>query len=154
MTLLQTFITLCVLVATLAQARPATTTSQPASRSSVRFVALNVFIDAQDRPLAAYQFELTAPPSQFTIVGVEGGEHKAFITPPYYDPAALSKNRIILAAFNTGKDLPTGKARVARIHARIVGDNDPDYRITLRVAATTDGRDIPATVTIAQGAHP
>jgi hypothetical protein len=113
-----------------------------------------VVLDSGDRPLAAYQFELTAPAERFAIVGVEGGEHRAFAVPPYYDPAALSKNRIIIAAFNTGKDLPSGKTRVARVHARVMGKHDPPIRVKVIVAATADGGEIPATATLTPGEKP
>ncbi|GMU20261.1 MAG: hypothetical protein AMXMBFR13_03590 [Phycisphaerae bacterium] len=79
------------------------------------------------------------------IVGVEGGEHTAFREPPYYDPAALSRNRIIIAAFNTGRDLPRGKTRVARLHLAITGP-EPEYTAKLDIAASAEGAAIPATI--------
>ncbi len=159
--LLPTLASLCLFASAFAQTKPTTAASGPAmaetrpvSRPIVRFVALDIYVDSKDRPLAAYQFELTAVGAPFAIVGVEGGVHQAFVEPPYYDPAALSKNRIILAAFNTGKDLPTGKTRIARIHARVIGEKDPSYAVKLVVAATADGSRIPATATIAPGEKP
>ena len=133
------------------QARPVT---RPTTAPAVRFVALDVLIDSKAQPLAAYQFELKATGAEFAIVGVEGGEHRAFAKPPYYDPKALSRNRIIIAAFNTGKDLPTGKTRVARIHARVVGPKDPKLSVSLTVAATADGGRIPATATASPAVQP
>jgi hypothetical protein len=79
------------------------------------------------------------------IVGVEGGEHVAFREPPYYDPAALSRDRIIIAAFNTGRDLPRGKTRVARLHLAITGP-EPEYTAKLDIAASAEGAAIPATI--------
>ena len=152
---------MCLLAIALAGAGPTTTarqsataTSPPETQPAVRFIALDVHVNSKDRPLAAYQFELTAPAERFAIVGVEGGSHAAFAPPPYYDPAALSRNRIIIAAFNTGKDLPTGRTRVARIHARLVGDQDLIPRIKLIVAASADGGEIPATATVVPGGQP
>jgi len=111
----------------------------------VRFVWHHVNIDSADMPLAAYQFELKAVQGDVTIVGVEGGQHTAFQKPPYYDPAVLQKeNRIIIAAFNTGNDLPAGKNRVASIHLMIEGEIEPDYKVELTVAADPNGKKIPS----------
>ncbi len=117
----------------------------------MRFVYVDVFIDAGDQPLAAYQFELSAAQGEIKIVGVEGGDHPAFAEPPYYDPKALQNDRIIIAAFDTDTDLPTGKTRIARVHLAIIGNQKPDYVVELSVAATTDGSEIPATTAIAEG---
>jgi len=126
--------------------------SQPASRPAVRFSFVDVYVDSAGQPLAAYQFELAAKVGQVKIVGVEGGEHAAFRQPPYYDPAALARNRIIIAAFNTGSDLPKGKTRVARIHLQITGERQPEYTIKLDVAASPDGQKISgATAAVRQG---
>ena len=57
-----------------------------ASQSVVRFAAVDVYVDATDKTLGAYQFELTAEVGEIAIVGIEGGEHPAFAEPPYYDP--------------------------------------------------------------------
>jgi len=119
----------------------------------VRFRAVDVYLDTQDRPLAAYQFEFAAETGNMTIVGIEGGEHPAFSKerPPYYDPAALMNNRVIIAAFNTGRDLPTGRTRVARIHVQITGEQEPEYVARLQVAASTDGESIEAVPSVEQG---
>ncbi|MBN1345319.1 MAG: hypothetical protein JXQ73_21685 [Phycisphaerae bacterium] len=137
-------------------AQPATSRSstQAGEKPIVRFTAYDVFIDTANQPLAAYQLELAAPPDRLSIVGVEGGQHPAFAAPPYYDPAALTRNRIIIAAFNTAKDLPTGKTRVARVHVRLVGDQDPDVQIKLTVSTGSDGNDIPAKATVVRGGKP
>ena len=122
-----------------------------ADQPAVRFAAVDVHLDSGAVPLAAYQFELTAETGDFTIVGIEGGEHPAFAEPPYYDPAALSQDRVIIAAFNIGPDLPVGNTRVARVHVRLVGPQEPNYVVNLEVAASADGAEIPATATIAEG---
>jgi len=113
----------------------------------VRFVSMPVYIDSGARTLAAYQFELKTKAGQVKIVGLENGEHPAFSEPPYYDTAALAKDRIIVAAFNTGNNLPTGKTRVVTIQLQVIGDVEPQYEISLIVAADSDGNEIPAEIT-------
>jgi hypothetical protein len=109
----------------------------------VRFIAVDVFIDSGAAPLAAYQFEFSGP-TGVSIVGVEGGESNAFRSPPYYDPEALTKGRVIVAAFNTGRDLPTGQTRVARLHLRTEGEPDAQFSVKLIVAGNADGQPIEA----------
>jgi hypothetical protein len=113
----------------------------------VRFLTLPVYIDSGNQHLAAYQFELKAVSGQVKIVGVEGGEHPAFVDAPYYDSAALANDRIIIAAFNTGQDLPTGQTRIATIHLQIIGDAEPKYQLELNVAGDENGREISAEIT-------
>jgi hypothetical protein len=120
-------------------------------QQTVHFAPLHIYLDSGNKSLAAFQFELKAAVGQIKIVGVEGGEHPAFNQPPYYDPAALMSDRIIIAAFNTGNDLPTGKTRVATIHLQIVGDTEPRYELELTVAADADGNKIPAEITFEKG---
>lgn len=129
-------------------AHPKSQTTPPDTQATPsRFTAVDIFVDSGDLPLAAYQFELSAAVGSFKIVGVEGGEHAAFAEPPYYDPAALhGEGRIIIAAFNTGDDLPTGRTRVARVHVWITGEPSPDFDVKLIVAGSVDGEEIEATI--------
>ncbi len=136
-----------VLLCLMAQARAGEAPERPA----VRFEAVDVYVDSGAKPLAAYQFELTATRGRAAIVGVEGGEHPAFQQAPYYDPAALQHDRIIIAAFSTGRDLPTGRTRVARVHLQVSGEEKPAYAVTLQAAATAGGARISATATVEQG---
>lgn len=119
-------------------------------QNAIRFEAIDVFVDSGDERLAAYQFELTSQEPGVEIVGIEGGEHTAFKEPPFYDPKAMNNNRVILAAFNTGQDLPAGRSRVARIHVQVTGPGQREYRTTLLVSATVEGQQIPARVSIAK----
>jgi hypothetical protein len=121
--------------------------AQPQAPMRVRFEAVDIVLDSGDLPLAAYQFEFTAETGQITIVGIEGGDHPAFKEPPYYDPAALRNNRVIIAAFSTAAELPTGPTRVARAHVQVTGDVEPQYVVSLKVAASADGERIPAVAT-------
>ena len=123
------------------------------ANDAVRFEAIDIFVDSGTTPLAAYQFELASETPGVEIVGIEGGEHAAFAEPPFYDPKAMNNNRVILAAFNTGKDLPSGRSRVARIHVQLEGPGLKEYRTKLSVSATTDGEEIPATVLIARAGN-
>ena len=123
----------------------------PASQRASRFTYVDVYIDSGRSPLAAYQFELSVSKGEITIVGVEGGEHAAFAEPPYYDTAALQSDRIIIAAFDTGDDLPSGQSRVARIHLMVSTLAPPAYRVELTAAADSDGSRIDAKITLEEG---
>ena len=124
----------------------------PTSRAGVRFAPLHVYLDSGSNVLAAFQFELKATAGQVKIVGVEGGSHEAFSkTPPYYDPAALANDRIIIAAFSTQPDLPKGRTRIATLHLQILGDAQPQYELKLVVAADPDGKEIPARISFEKG---
>jgi hypothetical protein len=122
----------------------------------VHFAAIDIYLDPQGQPLAAYQFEFTAKEGQIKVVGVGNGEHPAFRQPPYCDRAAMVEgraDRIIVAAFNTAppEDLPTAKTRVTTIHLQYTGDTPPQYAATLTVAVTADGTRIPAQLTFSEG---
>ncbi len=111
----------------------------------VRFQAVHVLVDTGEKPLAAYQLDLRAATGNVRIVGIEGGEHPAFADPPYYDPAAIQGDRVIIGAFSTAPtgSLPTGRTRIATIHVQVTGDRQPEYKAELNVAATADGGAIP-----------
>jgi hypothetical protein len=130
--------------------------TQPvAARSPFTFV--DVFIDPQGKPLAAYQFELRTTAGDARLVGIEGGEHAAFAHPPYPDPKALLNDRIVIAAFNTAPAdrLPSGKTRVARLMVRAgAGNERPTYDVKLQVAASAEGKPLEAVISISEGAAP
>ena len=143
--------------------------SRPTGELKTRFTPVHVYLDSGSRPLAAYQFELVCSvparayssgednasrrhyERQIKIVGVEGGEHPAFREAPYYDPAALMNERIIIAAFNTGADLPQGRTRVATLHLQILGDTEPEYDLKLTTAADAEGHEISAQLDLERG---
>ena len=120
---------------------------------AVRFSYVDVFLDVGAKPLAAYQVELTPTGGDVLLTGLEGGEHAAFRDAPYYDPAALhqAKSRVIVAAFNTGGDLPHGRTRVARLHLQVTGPAEPAWATNLQVAASSDGKPIDAKLTLSAG---
>ena len=137
----------------------------------VRFAPVHVYLDPAGKPLAAYQFELvcSVPVRAYSsadgednasrrhyerpvkIVGVEGGEHPAFQDAPYYDPVALMNERIIIAAFNTGADLPTTRTRIATIHLQILGDAEPKYELKLVTAADSNAEEVAAEINLQTG---
>jgi hypothetical protein len=82
------------------------------------------------------------------IVGIEGGEHEKFKSPPYYDPQAMQQERVIIAAFSTSDaaTLPRNRTRIATIHVQIAGNADPEFNVAPVVLATTQGKKIDATV--------
>ena len=138
-------------------------------KEKVRFTPVHIYLDPGGKPLAAYQFELVCSvpvrayspgednasrrhyERQIKIVGVEGGDHPAFKDAPYYDPAALMNERIIIAAFNTGADLPTTRTRIATIHLQITGDAEPQYEVSLTTAAGATGENVPVEITLEKG---
>jgi hypothetical protein len=145
----------CVMVPVLAQqpgqSQGLLTEDYSTPQPGVRFAPLYIYIDSGSKSLAAYQFELKATAGQIKIVGVEGGQHEAFKEAPYYDPAALQNDRIIIAAFSTAGNLPKGRTRVATIHLQIIGQIEPQYELKLIVAADADAKEIPAEITFEKG---
>ena len=124
------------------------------TEASSRFAFVDAFVDSKDQPLAAYQFELSARGPGVTLVGVEGGDAPAFAEPPYYDPKANLQNRIIIAAFNTGANLPHGRTRVARVMVRLTGNRTTAWSAKLDVAASADAKPINADIQVSQGETP
>ncbi len=114
--------------------------------ATVRFEYIDIYVDSGAAPLAAYQFELTDAAGSIKIVGIEGGEHEAFAAPPYYDPKALKNDRVIIAAFSTADDLPTGRTRVATVHVQVEVDVIPEITINLQTAGDVQGNEIDAEV--------
>lgn len=122
----------------------------PTAGTADRFRVVDVFVDTQVQPLAAYQLELSAPAGTVRIVGIEGGDPEVFRDPPHYDPLAMQSERVILAAFSTAPEarLPAGRSRVATVHFQVVGDAEPSFAVRLQAAASAAGTRIRAQVTI------
>ena len=110
---------------------------------------IDIYVDSGAERLAAYQVEFSDPTGRIKIIGVEGGEPFAFRAAPYYDPAALGRGCIILAAYSTGRDLPAGKVRVARLRV-VCAEREPNYILKLCTAGTSDGNRVPAKFFMAQ----
>jgi hypothetical protein len=118
--------------------------------TKIRFEAVDIFIDAGTQPLAAYQLEFRVKNGGARIVGVEGGTSPAFNEPPFYDPKAMQKERVIIAAFSTlpAKKLPKDKIRVATIHLELRGNDEPEVGVKLQIAASPDGEKITAEASV------
>ena len=123
---------------------------RPVADGPVRFAPLDVYVDAGDDRLGAWQVEVTPKPEfagRVTIVGIGGGD-VPFDNAPYYDQKALiDGERVIIGDFSTDQNaLHAGKSRVAQVQLRITSDRDPDFDVTLHTAARHDGEAINAIV--------
>ncbi len=136
----------------------AVTDLQPAQEGpAVRFSAVDLVLNLPEgAELGSYQVEL-APladqPTTVRVVGIEGGEHESFRTPPFYDPKAIGNERVILAAYSTAAELPRGTTRIARVHYEISGEGElPDLAqlVVVRQSLATDrnGDPLASTLTI------
>lgn len=113
------------------------------------FVAVDVFVDAGARGLAAWQVEIVADAGMTKVVGVEGGDGPYAPNPPYYDPEALHADgggRVIVAAYTLAERAPTGRVRVARIH--FMEEAPAHYGAKLLAAAEPGGDRIGAAVEV------
>ena len=122
------------------------------------FLTIDITIDPQGQPLAAYQFEMISPDTSFTVVGVEAGEHAAFDhgRPPYFDAVAQADqtDRLILAEYAkpdlAADQLPAEAIRVVTVHAMVPIEDgqapEPLIQLTLITAGNADGERIDAKV--------
>lgn len=157
--------TLFALATTALGFRAHDTTAIEQDALTVRFAAIDLVLGLPDgAELGSYQVEL-APldnkVAQIRVVGIEGGEHAAFKTPPFYDPKAIGNERVILAAYSTAAELPTGRSRIARVHYEITGRGELpalEQLIEIRASLATDrvGEEIDAdpSLTPSQGNQP
>jgi hypothetical protein len=102
------------------------------------FRAVDLYIDSGAQPLAAYQLTFYSTDANVKIVGIEGGEHRAFSDAPYYDPQAMRTNHVIIAAFSTASadQLPRGRTHVATVHLRIPSGHASHHQLKVEAAAT------------------
>ncbi len=120
------------------------------------FFAVDVYIEAGASALGAYQV-LIEPAADahasLKVVGVEGsdpthdGGSAAYAEPPFYDPAAMMRERVVIAALSTRAkgELPSGRVRVARVHymleeAAIDADGDAAALLCAELQAAGDER--------------
>lgn len=108
----------------------------------VKFAAYDVFVDPGAEGLAAYQVEIKDAAGVVKIVGIEGGEG-VYKQAPYYDPAAMQHEHVIIGALSTSAaaELPKGLTRVARVHVMIEG-GEPKWESVLMTAGAEGGRKI------------
>lgn len=119
---------------------PAPAAQGDAPAGQVRFETLDIWLDSNGHPLTAYQVEMRYDKTRVKIVGVEGGDCRAFNPAPYYDPMGLSEGRIIIGAFTTThEDAPIGRMRVARLHLRVAGSGEHYGPVRLMAAASPGG---------------
>lgn len=118
---------------------------QPSSGPG-RFVAVAVRLDSGAELLAAYQVDIRVLTPGARIVGIEGGEAAVFHEPPFYDPIALEKERVVLAAFDLAglSELPKGDVRVATLHLFVPGGAQPELMVELMAAGSGAGERISA----------
>ena len=121
-----------------------------ANAGASRFTVVDVMVDSGTERLAAYQVELSATNGAVKIVGIEGGEHSTFTKPPYYDPAAMQQERVVLGAFSTAmaEQLPRGIVRVASVHCMVAGDAKPTFTTRVAATATSGGRPISVQINV------
>lgn len=116
--------------------------------ASVRFAALDIYLDSSE-PLAAWQFELGESTGSMTVVGVENGDSAAYDGAPYYDLDAVAgdrADRIVVADFSLEAPtaLPSGRTRVATVHVRLIGSAAPEFELSLIAAGNAAGDAIAA----------
>ena len=141
----------CILAAAV---DPQPTAPPTPQQAPTRFGTVDLFVDSAQTQMAAWEMEFKATTGQVEIVGIESGDNPDFHDPPYYDPAALKSNRIIVGAFNVKNDLPAGKTRVARLHLHISGAQRPVYAVNLVVAGDKEGKPIAAQASFSEGVVP
>jgi len=136
---------LCVLTCAVAVGQQSTTNA-----TTVRFQAVDIYVDSGNSPLAAYQLEFTVTAGSAKIAGIEGGEHAAFAQPPFYDPKAMQQERVVLAAYRTDSDnkLPKGRTRVVTIHLQVSGRGELKFESKLQAAASSNGDKIKAELSV------
>ena len=126
----------------------------PGADAGVRFAAVHIVVDAGQSLLGAYQVDLRAIEGDVKVVGVEGAAPDeqgvpaaAFARAPYYDPAAMMAERVVIGDFSLNEALPSGRVRVATVHVRIAGSVPPRFEASVMAAADGNGKTIKATVT-------
>ena len=131
-----------------------TVAKQGSNSDTVRFVAIDIYLDSAER-VAAWQFEMDERNGMMTVVGVENGSSNAFSEAPYFDRDAVrlgDADRIIVADYSLEAEstLPAGRFRLATIHLRLTGDTAPDFQLTLIAAASADGHAVSASISMDQ----
>ena len=84
------------------------------------------------------------------IISVEGGEHASFAAAPKFDPKAIQRDVIKLAAISLDsiEKLPTSRVRIASLHVEIGPGLSPDWTAIVERAGRAGGEKIEAAISI------
>lgn len=130
-----------------------------APNGETRILTFDIMLDVGSRDLAAFQIEISmSAPDTARVTGmlVRGGDHPALQRQPLFDNQRVSKpgarTTFTIANFDTGKDLPSGDVRVARIVLIVVGPGHPGLTARLVIAAGAEGVPIPAGLRVVERA--
>jgi hypothetical protein len=118
--------------------------------AAAEFAVYDIYLDPQSEPIAAYQLKIWDKNAAIKILSVEGGEHPAFQKAPYFDPKAIQRDIIKLAAFHLGTsdELPARRTRIASLHVEIGPGLQPNLVIEIEAAARPGGKRILSQATI------
>ena len=116
------------------------------------FAVFDIYLDTGAEPLAAYQLKISDERAAVKILSVEGGEHPSFAEPPKFDPKAIQRDVIKIAAFslNGRGQHPSGRTRIASLHVEIGPGLTPEWIATVQAAAGPGGAKISTQVTISK----
>lgn len=122
------------------------------STRAAEFAVFDVYVDSRGEPLAAYQVKISDQNAAIKIVSVEGGKHPSYTEAPKFDPKAIQRNVIKIAAFSVDRreKLPTGRVRVASLHVEIGPGLTPAWKAVVETAARPGGGKIKAEVSISK----
>lgn len=117
---------------------------------AAEFAVFDVFLQTGNDKLAAYQLKISDEHAAVKIVSVEGGEHPSFAEAPKFDPKAIQRDVIKIAAFSleVGEKLPAGRVRVASLHVEIGPGLTPEWKAIVEAAGGPGGAKISAAVSI------
>lgn len=130
-----------------------------APNGETHILTYDIMLDVGSRDLAAFQIEISmSAPDTARVTGmlVRGGDHPALQRQPLFDNQRVSKpgarTTFTIANFDTGKDLPSGDVRVAKIVLIVVGPGHPGVTARLVIAAGAEGVPIPAGLRVVERA--
>lgn len=131
----------------------------PAPAGETRILTYDIMLDVGSRDLAAFQIEISmSSPDTARVTGklIRGGDHPALQRQPLFDSSRVTNpgasTTFTIANFDTGKDLPRGDVRVARIVLIVVGPGHPGVTARLVIAAGAEGVPIPAGLRVVERA--
>ena len=119
---------------------------------AAEFAVFDIFLDTNGEPLAAYQLKISDKNAAVKIISVEGGEHTSFAAAPKFDPKAIQRDMIKLAAISldSSEKLPTARVRIASLHVEIGPGLSPDWAAIVERAGRAGGQKIDASISISK----